>query len=187
MLPDGLPGDDVIASSNSNSPAAAVCKQVVGAAVSTADVLIAGIAAGCYTASDLELELLLRSGDAAKTAAPAAPTSASLAAGSKQAAAEEAGCSSTGLQQQQQLCQLLAGAVLHALLTSRQQKLAVWGRHHDAKLHVADGSNSSSMPHFVRLPGALMKVARADGPLWLLQQLRTWLQAATLGGDSGCC
>jgi hypothetical protein len=43
------------------------------------------------------------------------------------------------------------------------------------------------MPHFVRLPGALMKVARADGPLWLLQQLRTWLQAATLGGDSGCC
>jgi hypothetical protein len=188
MLPGGLPGDELIASSSnsSNCAAAAAWKQVVGAAVCAADVLVAGMAAGCYTASELEQVLLLQSGDAAQAGAPVAAPHAATAAGSKQAAAQQSRCGSAESLQQQQLCQLLAGAVLHSLLTSSQQKLAVWVGHSDATLHFAN--DSSSMPYFVRLPAALMKVARADGPLWLLQQLRTWLQAATLGGDtaSGC-
>uniref|UniRef100_A0A383W3N2 Uncharacterized protein n=1 Tax=Tetradesmus obliquus TaxID=3088 RepID=A0A383W3N2_TETOB len=188
LLPDGLPADEVI-SSSSSSAAAVAWRQVVSAAVCTADVLVAGIAAGCYTASDLEQELLAHLKDAPQTAACVAASAATAAAAAPQASAAAEATSSAG--QQQQLCQLLSGAVLHALLTSGQQKLAVWAGQAGPgccfEANSSSSSSSSSMAHFVKLPAALMKVARDDGPLWLLQQLRMWLQAATLGSTGGNC
>ncbi|KAF8060629.1 DNA primase large subunit [Scenedesmus sp. PABB004] len=78
-----------------------------------------------------------------------------------------------------QLCQLLAGAVMCAFVGSRVQQPRVWAAGH---LPAAPaGASDAGMHYFVELPLLVMRAARADGPLWLLQQLREWLQAATLG------
>jgi hypothetical protein len=190
ILPGGPPADAVINSSSSN--VAAAWRRVVDAAVSTADVLVAGVAAGCYTASDLEQQLLesITPRLASHTSADTAALSSPAAATRKQVSAVALVTDSSAQQQQeqQQLCQLLAGAVMHALLTNSKQKLTVWSGDIYTGCWISTGSSSSSsssMPHLVRLPAALMKVARDDGPLWLLQQLRTWLQAATLGNHGG--
>jgi hypothetical protein len=189
ILPHSLPTDEVVNSSNSSSSstAAVAWRQVVSVAVCTADVLVAGIAAGCYTAGELEQELLEQMKATSQTVAAATASAGQAAATTRQGNVATSAAGSAAQQQQQQLCQLLAGAVLHALLTSSQQKLAVWAGQAAGGWCSMDGSSSSSssMAHFVRLPAVLMKVARDDGPLWLLQQLRTWLQAATLGSSGG--
>jgi hypothetical protein len=86
---------------------------------------------------------------------------------------------------ERQLGLLLAGALMHALMSCTAQRQAVWGgRTSSSSTAGADGAAATAAPppYFVQLPMALMKAARADGtPLWVLAQLRAWMQAGTLG------
>jgi hypothetical protein len=78
---------------------------------------------------------------------------------------------------------LLAGAVMHALLCSTRIGAAVWDGSSAVPVEglKAIGGGTRALPHLVQLPALLMKAARGDVPVWLLRQLRQWMQAATLG------
>lgn len=141
-------------------------------AACTARVLVAGVVAGSYSASELELHLLGKIKDQGGQGS-AVPAAREGAQGSWQTMHQD----NLDVQQlqQQQLCQLLASAVLHTFLTDNSQLLLVWRRSGQAAIGAGRG-----IPYFNKLPYMLMKIARADGPVWLLCHMRKWLQAATL-------
>jgi hypothetical protein len=78
---------------------------------------------------------------------------------------------------------LLAGAVMHALLCSTRVGAAVWDGGSAVPIGglMANRGGARALLHLVQLPAMLMKAARGDVPVWLLRQLRQWMQAATLG------
>jgi hypothetical protein len=90
-------------------------------------------------------------------------------------------------QQQQQLGLLLAGALMHGLLSSEWQREAVWACGAAGAQQQEEGAAAVAVcgpvvpSHLLQLPGVLVKAVRGDVPLWLLAQLRRWMQAATLG------
>lgn len=83
--------------------------------------------------------------------------------------------------QQEHLLLLLAGALMHALMCCPTVKAAVWAGGLEAGTAEAEAAAAVSLPHLTQLPVLLMKAARGDMPVWLLRQLRQWMQQATLG------
>jgi hypothetical protein len=134
---------------------------------------------------------------------------ASCSAGGLQQELQEQAAAKQQQQQQQQeehLLLLLSGAAMHALLCSARIKANVWQLNEGAAADVAAqqhgdenetgvlegqaaaaaaaaaaAGGSQELPHFTQLPVLLMKAARGAAPVWLLRQLRQWMQAATLG------
>jgi hypothetical protein len=74
---------------------------------------------------------------------------------------------------------LLCGATVCAYVRSSFHEAAVWGP--ECVGAGPDGGAPPGLQSFVQLPAQMMKAARGGAPLWVLRQLRLWLQDATLG------
>lgn len=160
---------------------------VVRAAACTAELLIAGLAAGIYSLPALEQQLvqMMIQGGGSKLDKPTG--GALVITQPSNAAADDS--SGVALKaavnmmlpegMQQTMCQLLAGAVIHAFLTSPQQKSRVWDA--DSVDHPDSSDTCCTTQHFAVLPALLMKAARTEKPAWFLKQLRVWIQDTTLG------
>jgi hypothetical protein len=183
-----------------------VVSQLVTAAEAAAQQLVAGVADGVICCSDMEQQLVK-----VLQQAQACQHNQQAQQQGKQPGPFVAGCpqpeeqQQVNIKQQQQqqqeeehLLLLLSGAVMHALLCSAQIKADVWrlneGHPADAAEqqqpgHEAKGdgvlegqaAGDGVLPHLTQLPVLLMKAARGAAPVWLLRQLRQWMQAATLG------
>jgi hypothetical protein len=78
---------------------------------------------------------------------------------------------------------LLCGAMLHTHIRSPFHERAVWnadGADFDAEAG-DEGGLPPGLQSFVQLPAQMMKVVRGGCGLFVLKQLRLWLQDATLG------
>jgi hypothetical protein len=84
-------------------------------------------------------------------------------------------------QQQEHLLLLLVGALMHALMCCLTVKAAVWADGVEAGTGESEAATAVGLPHLTQLPVLLMKAARGNMPVWLLRQLRQWMQQATLG------
>lgn len=152
------------------------------AAQLAAQQLVTGVTQGHFSTTDVEQELV-RALQQLQAAQGATATSSEPHNDSITAPCE----APEPLQQQLHLCLLLAGAFVHTLLCCPEVKGAVWdscSARTAAQLQEQEGqwaSSSCVLPHLTQLPVLLMKAARGDVPVWLLAQLRKWLQAATLG------
>lgn len=169
--------------------------QGVAGATSAAELaaqqLLTGVTQGHFSTADVEQELVR------------ALQQLQAVQGATAASSEPHNHSSTApcegpepLQQQQlHLCLLLAGAFVHTLLCCPEVKDAVWDscsaptaaqlrEQERPRTLQQEGPWASSccvLPHLTQLPVLLMRASRGDVPVWLLAQLRKWLQAATLG------
>lgn len=167
---DRLQGDKVVA-------------ELTAAAQAAAQQLVQGVTTGLFSMSEVEQQLI----QALQNVQSAAPSNGSTGSTAAVHAKLPGDPQQVSLQQHEEhLLLLLSGALMHALLCCPKVKASVWAveaagsEESGAKGAVAQPSNSC-LPHLTQLPALLMKAARGDRPVWLLRQLRVWMQQATLG------
>lgn len=165
---------------------ACVCS-LTAAAAAAAQQLVDGVTDGLFEMQAVE-QLLVQALHQAQAAGQDHPTADGDAqhcgTGTGSACESQQGAKQASLQpHMQHVLLLLAGAVMHALLCSTRVGAAVWdgGSAVPVEGPMTHGGDARALLHLVQLPAMLMKAARGDVPVWLLRQLRQWMQAATLG------
>jgi hypothetical protein len=151
------------------------------AAEAAAQQLVAGVTDRHFSMGEVE-QLLIQALQQAQVATQAAQPSIT---GSNSACVATGDQPSIQLQVsvpvQEHLLLLLAGALMHALMCCPAVKAVVWAGGMKPDIHEAEAAAAVGLLHLTQLPVLLMKAARGEMPLWLLRQLRQWMQQATLG------